>query len=667
MYSTDRPQRVVGVDTGGTFTDFVFMDDSGIVRIDKRPSNPADPARPVLEGLPRSLGEYDCRVVHGTTVATNALLEDKVAVVALITTAGFEDVIEIGRQNRPSLYALHPVKQPPLVPRHLRFGVQERMLHDGTIRTPLDRDEVRSILNRIRELGVQSVAVCLLHSYVNRQHEETIGEMARDLGFTTSLSCRVLPEFREYERTATVVVNAVLRPVMEGYLKGLETGIRGATLSVMQSAGGIIPARLAARLPVHTVLSGPAGGVIAAARSAQLAGIDRVITFDMGGTSTDVSLYDRGPTLTSDKTVAGHPIKVPAIDIHTVGAGGGSVAFVDAGGSLKVGPVSAGADPGPVCYGRGNLVTVTDANLFLGRMDPSLFLGGQMKIYPELIKEPMERLAKAVGLDPLEAAEGIVTVVNAVMERAVRVISIERGHDPRDFTLMSFGGAGGLHAVALARALGIPKVVIPKDAGVFSARGMALADLIRDLSRTVLLPADQEAASRLDSVFEEIVAAGIKDLEGEGVDAERVQVEQSLDIRYVGQSYEIRVPWCEDPLSAFHESYEKIYGYSRRESEVEIVTVRARLIVVTKRPGPTPARLVQTGRPPRDTCGRDLFYRGRWICARLYQRDRLSPGEELEGPALVGESSSTIFLPPGSVGLLDVFGNIAIEPGRFSS
>lgn len=659
MPNLPKEPAVIGVDTGGTFTDFVYVDTSGSVIVDKRPSDPSDPANPVLAGLP-DRSEASFRVIHGTTVATNALLEHKVAPTALVTTAGFEDVLEIGRQNRPVLYDIHPRKAPPLIPRHLRFGVKERVLHDGTIRTPIDRHEVCRVLQKIEQLNVRSLAVCLLHSYVNPLHEQIIGEMAQEMGFTVSLSSRVLAEFREYERTATIAVNACLRPIMERYIQRLETGMQGGNLSVMQSAGGIIPARIAARRPVHTILSGPAGGVIASAHKAALVGLERLITFDMGGTSTDVSLYDRAPTLTGDKIIGGYPIRVPVIDIHTVGAGGGSIAYRDAGGGLKVGPVSAGADPGPVCYGKGNSITVTDANLFLGRMDPCFFLGGRMEIFPERIAGPMERLAESLGLDAIETAEGIITVVNSVMERALRVISIQRGHDPRDFTLVSFGGAGGVHAVELARSLNIPRVMIPKDAGVFSAYGMVLADITRDVSRTILAQSDRLTEGGLNEIFDELIRQGVEELIEEGIDAGAICAEKSLDMRYEGQSYEITVPLADDPVSAFHAAHETLYGYNRMESPVEVVTVRARLRATMQRPVPEQLYAAANAVLPQPLTTVPLIYHGRRLETAVFDRDKLAPGHTVEGPALVGETSSSTLVPPAASARVDGLGNLII-------
>jgi N-methylhydantoinase A len=658
---SDMP-GVVGVDTGGTFTDFVFVDESGAVRVNKLPSLPADPALPVLEGVSGIAERSGCRIVHGTTVATNALLERKVAETALITTAGFEDIIEIGRQNRPSLYDIHPRKPAALIPRHLRFGVRERVLHDGTVLVPLTESEVRRAIARIKETKASTVAVCLLHSYANPVHEESIGRLLEEEGFSASLSCRVLPEFREYERTATVAVNACLMPIMEGYLQRLERGLTGARLMVMQSAGGIIPARTAAKFPVHTVLSGPAGGVIAAAHTAAQIGLDRIITFDMGGTSTDVSLYDRNFSFTTDKSIGGYPIRIRVLDIHTVGAGGGSIAFRDAGGALKVGPASAGADPGPLCYGRGSALTVTDANLFLGRIDPSFFLGGKMALYPERVGAPMAALAESLGLNVLSAAEGIITVVNSVMERAIRVISIQRGYDPRDFTLVTFGGAGGLHAVELARSLNIPRVLIPSHSGVFSALGMAVAQEVRELSRTVLMGESDLTRQELHGILDTLVSGGARELIEEGADPARISAELSLDMRYKGQSHEINVPVSENQAEAFHEFHENLYGYSMRDTAVEIVTARTRLIVNRDVREISEMR----GAKAKDQDSerfRRLIFRGEWLRCGIHERAALDPGDRLDGPALVLAAHSTVFLPSGSSARVDWAGNIDIDSG----
>lgn len=664
MTESDREAHTVGVDTGGTFTDFVFVDRDGNVRIDKRPSNRDRPEAPVIEGLrdAAAAGSLE-RVIHGTTVATNALLEGKTARCALITTEGFEDVLEIGRQNRPQLYALHPRLDPPLIPRELRFGVKERVLHTGAVETALTDEEIDRVLDLIEASGTRTVAVCLLHSYANVDHEQRVGRRARARGLTVSLSSEVLPEFREYERASTTVVNASLRPIMGGYLERLERGPAGDRLSIMQSAGGIIPSAIAARLPVHTVLSGPAGGVIAAAETARLVGLERIITFDMGGTSTDVSLFDRGPTLTSEKIIGGRSIRVPVIDIHTVGAGGGSIADRDTGGSLKVGPESAGADPGPVCYGKGRDITVTDADLALGRLRPEYFLGGRMTIDPTLTAAPLDALARSLGMDRIAAAEGVIAVINAVMERAVRVISIERGHDPHDFTLVSFGGAGGMHAVELAAALGIPRVLVPKDAGVFSAYGMALADVTRDLSRTILTDAVEVSTETLEERFSELISTGCAELAREGIPPEALTSERWLDMRYRGQSYELTVPLTRDPVQAFHEAHTARFGYAKEGSRVEIVNVRARLIATTKRPDPRPSTETVSDPKPAEIGRCSLIYDGTSYDAPAYDRSLLAAGASPSGPCLIVESTSTTFLPPGSSARIDGFANLLISVG----
>ena len=657
--------HVVGVDTGGTFTDFFFVDSSGTVRVDKLPSCPQDPARPVLEGLAALDPCTVDRVVHGTTVATNALLERKIATTALVTTAGFEDILEIGRQNRPDLYAIHPCKPPPLIPAGLRFGIRERVLHDGKILTPIRRNEVRAVLTRIKDLQVKALAVCFLHSYANPEHEEIVREIAEEMRFTVSISSEVLREFREYERTATVAVNASLRPIMEGYLTRIETGLTGTHLSVMQSTGGSLVPRIAARLPVHTILSGPAGGVIAAAHVARTVGLERVITFDMGGTSTDVSLYDSAPALTSHRVIGGHPIQVPVIDIHTVGAGGGSIAFQDSGRGLKVGPASAGADPGPVCYGKGNALTVTDAHFFLKRMETSFFLGGRIQVKPDRIDDPMNRLASALGLTPMQTAQGIVTVANSVMERAIRVISVQRGHDPGDFTLLSFGGSGGLHAVDLARSLGIPQVLVPRHAGVFSAQGMAAAQVSRDFSRTILTRSDRLTHEDLDALIQEIADSGLAEYLLEGIAPHSLTVHASLDMRYAGQSHEITVASAQDPAASFHAAHQRLYGFQRHSALVEIVTVRVRLTAQTS-PLPSASGFVAQDTAKKITC-RPLSYGDEWLEADIFDREDLPPGAVVEGPALILERTSTTLVPPASRATIDDHGHILIQVDAFSS
>ena len=477
----NKPSLVrVGVDTGGTFTDFVIWKDGRLFN-KKILSTPGDPSEAIWAGIREFLeGPRRALVIHGTTVATNALLEKKGGRIALITTAGFEDVLALGRQVRRDLYSLSGEDRFILVPTHLRFGLDERILAGGRVEKAPSDAAIRALVKRVRAAGVDAAAVSFLHSYANPRHEARVARSLRKAGLLVSVSSEVLPEYREYERTSTTAVNAYLMPVMDRYLGKLEKKLGRSDLRIMQSNEGYIPPSRARREPIRTALSGPAGGAVAAARLASLAGFRNVVSFDMGGTSTDVSLIDGSIRRTQEGRVGDFPIRVPIIDIHSVGAGGGSIAYSDRGGALRVGPSSAGADPGPACYGKGDLPTVTDADLFLGRIDPEFFLGGRMKIDPGRSAAAIGKLAAGIGRTPRETAEGIVAVANANMEKAIRVISVERGFDPRLFALLSFGGAGGMHAAEMAGHLGMRRVIVPMNAGVLSAMGLLLADFVKD-------------------------------------------------------------------------------------------------------------------------------------------------------------------------------------------
>ncbi len=551
----------IGVDTGGTFTDFVLWDGERI-RSRKVRSTPDDPSRAIFEGL---AGLEPEEVVHGSTVATNALLERKGARTAFVTTEGFEDLLLIARQNREKLYDLFAAPRPQLVPEELTFGLPERMLYDGSVERELPASAVEELAKELRRREVETVAVCLLHSYANPAHEQQVG---RGLdGFLVSLSHEVLPEYREFERASTTVVNAYLTPLMARYIEGLERKLGGVPLRVFQSNAGSIPARAAARGAIQTVLSGPAGGVVGAAAVAEQAGFKRVISFDMGGTSTDVALYDGQFTYTGESTLGGFPIRVPMLDIHSVGAGGGSIAYLDSAGALRVGPHSAGARPGPICYGEGEELTVTDANLLLGRIDPDRFLGGRMQLDVDRAREFAGPFAAKLGVSVERAAEAVVDVANSNMERAIRAISVERGHDPRDFALLSFGGAGAQHACELADRLDIGTVIVPPLAGVLSAFGMLAADCVRDYSQSVL-------GSDADKAFGELEARAAAEFSDEGY--EEVLLERSIDLRYRGQSYEITVPHSDrDRFSDYHM---KLYGYDHEGREVEQVTARVKAV-----------------------------------------------------------------------------------------
>ena len=651
----------IGVDTGGTFSDFMLMDGATIV-IHKVLSTPDNPARAVLQGLrhlhPALVG---LEVVHGSTVATNALLERTGARTALITTEGFEDILEIGRQTRPHLYDPFVHKPPPLVPARLRFGVPERLAYDGEVLVPLTEPAMDAVLARVQRSGAQSLAICLLHAYANPAHEVALTQAAARLGIPVSASHQILPEFREYERCSTTVVNAYLRPVMQRYLRTLAAEIQGVRLSVMRSNGGVMSAERAHQEAVHTVLSGPAGGVVGAFRVASDAGYPRVITFDMGGTSTDVALCDAQLRTTNETVIAGCPVKVPVLDIHTVGAGGGSLASLDPGGALRVGPQSAGADPGPVCYGTGTGLTVTDANLYLGRLHPGWFLGGQMRLDVQRTREAVEALAHQVRMAPEALCEGILEVVNANMEGAIRVISVERGHDPREFALVSFGGAGGMHAADLARRLSIPTVLVPANPGILSAFGMLITDYVQDYAQTVLVPARDFTLARAEEVFCDLEARGHQAMRAEGVAPQDVQVSRFVDMSYVGQSFELLVPYGPHFIADFHLRHEQRYGYEDSTRPTQVVNARIRVV------GPAGTAYRATSVPEQghaahaaqvDTLA--MYVTGQWQQAPVYDRQRLQAGHRVQGPALITEYSATTVLPADCVARVDRQQNIIV-------
>ena len=650
----------VAIDTGGTFTDCVWMQD-GELRVLKLFSTPSDPSRAVLDAVQRS-GAAEVR--HGTTLGTNAMLERRGARVAFVTTAGFEDTIAIGRQARSDLYDWFAPVSECIVPRPLRFGVNERVSAEGEVlRTPTD-EELQALATAVRASGAEAVAVSLLFSFASPETERRVAEALSGLGIPVSASHRILPEFREYERASTTVVNAYLAPKMEAYLTHLDTRVRethpDGRVEVMQSSGGIVAAELAAREPVRTVLSGPAGGVTGATRVAQHAGFERIIGFDMGGTSTDVFLSDAsrgGVRRTRESVVAGVPVSVPMLEIHTAGAGGGSIARFDAGGMLHVGPESAGADPGPICFGRGMLATVTDANLILGRMDAGSFLGGTVALDRERT-EALLREQKGPLATVEEFAAGIVRVVEMEMAKAIRVISVEQGHDPRDFTLVAFGGGGPLHACSLARALRIPRVMIPAMPGALSAVGILLADAVRDYSRTVMLAG--EAVGTLAAAFAEMERAAREELDA--------TAEYSLDVRYRGQGYELNVPWDAGAparsMELFHAAHQQRYGFSDAARPVQIVNLRLRMRAAAEPYAPVRRDLVRGDGGAAVFAERPIFFDRGFMPARFYDRERLRPGNAIEGPAMVTEYTSATLLPPGCRAEVDAFGNIIIVVGE---
>jgi N-methylhydantoinase A len=648
----------IGVDTGGTFTDFVIIRDGGI-EIFKELSTPHEPDAAITKGLGRVEPEFINEIIHGSTVATNALLERKGARTALLTTEGFEDVIVIGRQTRRDLYDIFVTRPEPLVPDGLRFGVRERTLYDGSIETALDEPELRAITESLEKQNVESVAVSLLYSFANNEHENAVLRVLRRLKIPVSLSSKILPEYREYERTSTTVINAYLAPLMARYLCRLQTSVTQCPLRVMQSNGGTVQAQTAADAPVKTILSGPAGGVVGAFHVAQLGGYSKIITFDMGGTSTDVALCEDEIKVTHESQVDGMPIGIPMMDIHTVGAGGGSIAELDAGGALKVGPESAGADPGPICYGKGDRLTVTDANVVLGRLLPRFFLGGAMPLLANRVAPALQKLSWSSRWRSAEdLAQGVIDVVNNNMQQAIRLISVERGYDPRDFTLFCFGGAGGLHAATLAQELGMRRVVVPRFPGALSALGLLLADSRKDYSRTLLVDAE-DSSTRLPRALAELHRIGMEELKSEGFRNREIQSMDFVDLRYRGQSYELTVPLEKDFVESFHQLHERRYGYSSRGRPVELVNVRSTFFGRTSKPEFEKARK-QRGRPvPIDNL--PVWIDRKRRKADIYDREQLGHGHVIRGPAIIGEYSSTTLVPPGFRCVVDAYLNLVLE------
>lgn len=675
MNSTQSAAEIVGVDVGGTFTDFVFLRRNGEVVVRKWASTPDDPSRSILQGLRAAQEEgvlaASFTLIHGTTVATNALLERRGARTALITTEGFRDVLEIGRQTRDHLYALHPTRTPPLLSAEDRYEVRERIDWRGEVLTPLDEPTVAALLERLAQERIESLAVCFLFAYLNPLHERRVGELARGRGLSVSLSCDIAPEPREFERSATTVANASVAPVMRQYLERLadrSQAVGASTLRIMQSNGGALSAKEASEQAIKTVLSGPAGGVVAAGKIGLEAGFSRLLTFDMGGTSTDVALVLDGtcPTITTGET-AGFPLRTPMLDIHTVGAGGGSLARIDAAGSLRVGPQSAGADPGPVAYGRGETLTVTDANVLLGRLPAEALLGGRMALDAARVRRHFEALAAALIRSAEQAALGVVQVANAAMARALRHISVERGYDPADFALLSFGGAGGLHACALAEALGMKSVLIPRFPGAFSALGLTLAETRREFTlplstAEMRLETTPEGRATLEARFTALEAQAAR-MAAREEGATRTST-RLLDLRYIGQAFDLRIPMVEGndiaaTVEAFHRAHRARYGHADPDEAVEAVALR--LIVVEQEVRPTPVAELPT-QPGRPIGTARCYGEKDWEETPLYRRETLAAGQRIAGPAIVLQPDATTFLPPGWRGSVDRWANLVLKP-----
>ncbi len=649
----------IGVDTGGTFTDLVRLD-GGSISVHKVRSTPDDPSRAILTGIAElAAGDRIGEVVHGTTVATNAVLERKVARVALVTTSGFEDVLLIGRQARSELYNFMIPLPRPIVEPGLTFGIGERLDQHGEVVQPLDRGEMDGLVEALHSATAESVAVCLLHSYANPVHEDEIARRLSAAGFLVSTSHSVLPEYREYERWSTTVVDAAITPLMSRYLISLETGLHGTPLRIMQSNGGSISAAEASRSAVRTILSGPAAGAVGAHAVARASGFDQVILFDMGGTSTDVSLIDGELGTTTESMVGDFPVRIPMLDIHTVGAGGGSIARLDAGGALRVGPQSAGAKPGPVCYGEGRELTVTDANLLLGRLDPQHFLGGRMVLDAARTAECAAKLAVRAGVTSTRLAEGIVAIANANMERAIRRVSVERGADPRDCALLAFGGAGGMHACEIAESLDIGTVLVPEHAGVLSALGMLLADVRKDYVQTILQASATVSSQVLEEHFAVFVTRATAELRAEGFGPEELVLRPSLDVRYRGQSYEINVPFTPEYENSFHEQHRHLYGHANPARATEIVNVRLDASGTTqKHVFPSPEAPPQACVPPVFT--RQAYFAGELRDTKFFLRQALLPGMSECGPAIISGANATVVITPGFRFKVDGVGTLVV-------
>jgi N-methylhydantoinase A len=692
----------IAIDAGGTFTDCVFLR-GGKLQILKIPSTPADPAAAIRTAIDRAQsqggGESGAQLICGTTVGTNALLQRRGGKVVLVTTAGFEDVLEIGRQARPQLYDFFVSPPPPLVPRERRLCLRERVAADGNVILRPTSAELDRIVRRVRACRGDSVAVCFLFSFVNFAHERTLARRLRAAGHTVSVSHEILPEIREFERTATTVANAYLVPVMASYLRNLQElavdpsgrsahslrrNLRGRSVRVMQSNGGVCSAAVAAREPVRTILSGPAGGVLGAQYVAALAGLPRIISFDMGGTSTDVALIETaegaanfgGVRTTTESVVGGLPVAVPMLDIHTVGAGGGSIARFDRAGALRVGPESAGADPGPIAYGRGERPTVTDAHLVLGHLGADALLGGEFLLDIGRTRHWMER---ARGRMPsVESfAQGILDVADTAMEKSIRVISVERGYDPRDYALAAFGGAGGLHACGLAASLRMRTVLVPKFPGGLSALGILRANVVKDFSRTVLLKVpvsekgkaprrerNEELDRGLQRAFSALTRQAAHEMSGEGFSAGQVRLERMLDVRYVGQSFDLMVPAATGFVIRFHQEHARRYGYADATRPVEVVNVRIRATGIVPKLALPRAR---EGAPNARTAiarVHPVYFSGAVLQAPVYDRTLLRAGNRLAGPAIVTEYSGTALVPPGWRARVDAYENLLLTHAR---
>jgi N-methylhydantoinase A len=676
----------IGVDIGGTFTDIVALDGDGRLILTKVASTPKNLLDGIGAAVQRVLALAGARAadverfVHGTTVATNAILEQKGALTALLTTEGFEDVLELGRQKRSRMYDLHMDPETPtfLAPRRRRLGIRERLDARGAVLTPLDEDGVRTAVAALRAQGVQAVAVCYLFSFVNPAHERRTREIVREVApeISVSLSSEVDPTFREYERTCVTAFDAYLGPVVKRYLAGLADALRDLGVSapplIMRSRGGIVSAGLAAGQPVTLFLSGPAGGVIGAKFAAERSGVRDFVSLDMGGTSNDVAVVRGGePLITSEGAIGPYPVRTPMVDVSTIGAGGGSIAWIDAAGGLRVGPQSAGAEPGPACYGHGGeAATVTDASLVLGYLNPARFAGGLMTLDAGAAEQALGALGARLGLDAVATAAGIHRVVNARMADQIRLVTIKRGYDPRTFALVVLGGAGPVHGVPLAGEMGMAEVIVPEAPGVLAAFGLLSAAIEHHHARTLQARTDAVDFAAANRCLAELDAAGRARMREEGVPPAEVRVAYTADMRYVGQAYELEVPIAVPAapermpaiLDAFHAVHERVYGYARTQQPVEFVNFRAVHTYPLPRPALRPVGRATGSLDAARTGARRAWFPGSGrVETAIYERARLPIGARIQGPAIIEQLDTTTVLPPGHAALVDESGNLRLR------
>ena len=676
----------IGIDIGGTFTDIVALDRDGRLVLTKVPSTPKDLLEGITAALQRALALAGAapadveRFIHGTTVATNAVLEQKGAVTALLTSAGFEDVLELGRMKRSRMYDLDMDPETPtfLAPRRRRVGIRERLDARGQVLAALDEGQVREAVARFRAEGVQAIAVCYLFSFVSPAHERRTREICREVApeLTVSLSSEVDPTFREYERLCVTLFDAYLGPVVTRYLAGLAETLRGLGVPgvplIMRSRGGIVSAGLAAQQPVTLFLSGPAGGVIGARSAAGLSGVTDFVSLDMGGTSNDVAVVRGGePLIAAEGAIGPYPVRTPMVDVNTIGAGGGSIAWIDASGGLRVGPVSAGAEPGPACYGRGgDRATVTDANLLLGYLDPAGFAGGLLPLDVAAAERAIGAIASRLGLETIAAAAGIHRVVNARMADQIRLMTIKRGYDPRQFSLVVLGGAGPVHGAALAEEMGMAEVLVPEAPGVLAAFGLLSAAIEHHHARTLHGRTDAMDVADVNRCLRELDEVGRARMREEGVPPEAVRVAYAADMRYVGQAYELEVTLSAPVTpaqvpgiaSAFHAVHERVYGYARAAQPTEFVNFRAvHTYPLSRPPVRPPAPATGSVDDARIAERRAYFAPAGFVATAVYERARLPLGSRLAGPAIVQQADTTTVIPPRHVAEVEASGNLRLR------